>query len=266
MCLTKDWQNTLDKLADIEQMLLMETDYEQEAEFGRKTRLLFSEADRIVVPQVYGEYSSKRILTTEYLRGCHITEFLGRKPPQEERDAFTHLLTVATYRMFYRLRLLPADPHPGNFIFMDDGRLGLIDFGCTLALSEEEWTFSNEAIQAALDRDLPGLNRAIARACTFDNPDDMEPDHLKVIRQGFYWFMEPWQQEGLFDFGDKAFFLRGIDNALEATRKGYTRSVPMTIWSNRFTFGGRAFCYKLKGRCEFRKIFLRESTWNQKKT
>lgn len=261
LCLTIDWQDTLAKLADIERMLLMETDYTQEAIFGRQARNAFTVADRVVVPQIYDEYSTGRVLTTEYLHGCHINDFLATDPGQEERDHFTRLLTVATYRLYYRLHWLPADPHPGNFIFMDDGRLGLIDFGCTLALSDEEWTFSNVAIQAALDRDLPVLNRAIARACRFNDPDDMEPDRLEVIRSGFYWFMEPWQQEGVFDFGDRNFFLRGIQNVIEATRKGYTRSLPMTIWSNRFTFGGRAFCYKLKGRCEFRKIFLRESSW-----
>ncbi|OGU15998.1 MAG: ABC transporter [Geobacteraceae bacterium GWC2_53_11] len=258
LCLAIDWQDTLAKLADIERMLLMETDYAQEAVFGKLARSTFTASDRVVVPQVYVEFSTKRVLTTEYLQGCHLDEYLAGNPAQAERDHFTHLLTVATYRLYYRLHWLPADPHPGNFIFMADGRLGIIDFGCTLALSDEDWIFSNEAIQAALDRDLPGLNRSIAKACRFDDPDDMEPDHLDVIRQGFYWFMEPWQQEGIFDFGDRDFFLRGINNVIEATRKGYTRSVPMTIWSNRFTFGGRAFCYKLKGRCEFRKIFLQE--------
>jgi predicted unusual protein kinase regulating ubiquinone biosynthesis (AarF/ABC1/UbiB family) len=261
LCLTIDWQDALAKLADIERMLLMETDYCQEARFGKLARSLFTVEDRVAVPQIYDEYSTARVLTTEYLHGCHINDFLAADPGQEERDHFTHLLTVATYRLYYRLHWLPADPHPGNFIFMADGRLGLIDFGCTMAMSDEEWMFSNEAIQAALDQDLASLNRSIARACRFDDPDDMEPDRLKVIRSGFYWFMEPWQQEGLFDFGDRDFFLRGIDNVIEAARKGYTRSLPMTIWSNRFTFGGRAFCYKLKGRCEFRKIFQQESSW-----
>jgi hypothetical protein len=143
---------------------------------------------------------------------------------------------------------------------MADGRLGMIDFGCTLVLNGEEWHHSNAAIQAALDRDMPALNQAIACACRFNHPDEMEQDHLDVIRQGFYWFMEPWHQEGLFDFGDRDFFRRGTDNFIEAVRKGYTRSLPMTLWSNRFTFGGRAFCYKLKGRCEFRKIYKQEST------
>lgn len=260
MCLSKDWQNTLGLLADIEQMLLMETDYEQEARFGREARLLFTEADRVVAPRVYEEFSTKRVLTTGYLQGCHLEEYLAKNPSQAERDHFTHLLTVATFRTFYRQRWLTADPHPGNFIFMDDGRLGLIDFGCTRVLTDEDWLLSCEAIQAALDRDVPRLNRAVAKACLFDDPQEMNPHHLETIRDGFYWFMEPWLQEGLFDFGDRDFFLRGIDNFAEGVRKRYTRCVPMSLWSNRFTFGGRAFCYKLKGRCEFRKIFLREST------
>ncbi|HEY3307948.1 MAG TPA: AarF/ABC1/UbiB kinase family protein [Desulfuromonadaceae bacterium] len=259
LCLTKDWQNTLEKLADIEQMLLMETDYEQEARFGKDARLFFTVDDRVVVPRVYDEYSTKRVLTTEYLRGCHLDEFLAGNPSQAERDHFTHLLTVATFRLFYRLRWLTADPHPGNFIFMEDGRLGLIDFGCTRVMTDEDWLLSCESIAAVLDRDEPRLNRAIAKACLFDDPQEMSAHHLETIRDGFYWFMEPWVQEGVFDFGDREFFLRGIDNFMEGVRKRYTRCVSMALWSNRFTLGGRAFCYRLKGRCEFRKIFKQEA-------
>jgi hypothetical protein len=75
--------------------------------------------------------------------------------------------------------------------------------------------------------------------------------------------MEPWLEEGLFDFGDRAFFMRGIDNLVEMTRKRYTRGSPLYLWSNRFVFGGRAFCYRLKGRCEFMKIYKQESAWRE---
>lgn len=261
MCLTKDWQNTLDKLADIEQMLLMETDYQQEAAFGRQARLLFTDADRVVVPQVYEEYSTKRVLTTEYLRGCHLEEFLTTDPDQATRDHFTTLLTVATFRVYYRLHWFLADPHPGNFIFMEDGRLGIIDFGCTRAFSDEDWRLICELERSNMEHDEVSFNRIIAEACLFDSPEAMEPERLEVIRRGVLWNMEPWLKEGLFDFGDRAFFMRGIDGVIEMTRKRYTRGSPLYLWSNRFIFGGRAFCYRLKGRCEFRKIFLRESDW-----
>lgn len=261
LCCTSDWQNTLDKLEDVEQMLLMETDYEQEALFSEKARHLFTDADQVVVPQFYREYSTKRVLTTGYLRGCHLEEFLSANPGQEERNHFTTLLTVATFRVYYQLHWFFADPHPGNFIFMEDGRLGLIDFGCTRVIPDEDWRLICELEQANLDGDEAAFNRIIAKASLFDSPEEMEPERLDILRRAVYWNMEPWLKEGHFDFGDRDFFMRGIQSIMEMTRKRYTRGSPLYLWSNRFIFGGRAFCYKLKGRCEFRKIFLQESKW-----
>jgi predicted unusual protein kinase regulating ubiquinone biosynthesis (AarF/ABC1/UbiB family) len=259
LCLTKDWQNTIDKLADIEQMLLMETDYEAEAGYCTQARQLFTAADQVVVPQVYREYSSKRVLTTEFLAGCHLDEFLAGKPSQDERNRFTDLLTVATFRVYYRLHWFMADPHPGNFIFMADGRLGLIDFGCTRVMTDEEWQLSNTAEQAFLRGDEARLNMITAKACLFNNPEEMEPDRLKTVREGVDWQLEPWRQEGLFDFGNREFFRRGIDCIVAMARKRYTSSAPLYLWSNRFTLGGRAFCYRLQGQCDFRKIHQQES-------
>lgn len=259
LCFSRDWQNTLDKLADIERMLLMETDYEQEAHFIRGARDVFDDSDMIVVPRVYDEYSTKRVLTTEFLQGCHLDEFLATDPTREQRDHFTTLLTVATFRVYYRLHWFLADPHPGNFIFMKDGRFGLIDFGCTRAFGEEDWRLICELERANLEEDDASLNRIIANASLFNSPEEMEPERLDILRRAVLWNMEPWLKEGLFDFGDREFFMRGIDNVIEMTRKRYTRSSPLYLWSNRFIFGGRAFCYRLKGRCEFRKIYLQES-------
>ena len=259
LCLTRDWKNTLDKLADIEQMLLMETDYEQEARFGKEARLFFTVDDRVVVPRVYDEYSTKRVLTTEYLRGCHLDEFLAGNPSQEKRDHFTTLLTVATLRLYYRLHWFLADPHPGNFIFMADGRLGMIDFGCTRVMTDEEWLLICDLERATLARDEASFRRITAKACLFDDPEEMEPERLEILLRGVYWNMEPWLKDGLFDFGDREFFMRGIDGFMELARKRYTRGSPLYLWSNRFVFGGRAVCYRLKGRCEFGKIYEQES-------
>jgi aarF domain-containing kinase len=255
----KEWHDTLAKLADIEQMLLMETDYEQEARFCWQARALFTAEDRVVVPQVFDDYSTKRVLTTEYLDGCHLDRFLATNPGQAERDHFTTLLTVATMRVYYRLHWFMADPHPGNFIFMADGRLGLIDFGCTRVMTDEEWLLICELEEANLERDETRFNRVIAEACLFDDPEEMEPDQLEIVRRGARWNMEPWLNDGLFDFGDREFFMRGVDGLMEMTRKRYTQGSPLYLWSTRFVFGGRAVCYRMKGRCEFRKIFSQES-------
>lgn len=259
ICLSKDWQDTLAKLEDIEQMLLMETDYEQEAYYGRQARALFTEEDQVVVPRVFDEYCTRRVLTTEFLTGCHLDDYLARNPSQADRDHFTTLLTVATMRVYYRLHWVFADPHPGNIIFMEDGRLGLIDFGCTRAFTEEEWRLSCEAEQAVLERDEPRMDQITAEACLYGSPQEMGLDRLKIVRRGLDWQMEPWQSEGLFNFGDRDFFLRGIDCILEMARKRVSCGHPSFLWTNRFILGGRAVCYRLKGRCEFSRLQRQEA-------
>lgn len=258
LALGKEWQNTLDKLNDIEQMLLQETDYEQEARFSRQVRTLFTAEERVVVPKVFDSYSTKRVLTTEFLDGCHMERFLASNPSQAERDHYTTLLTVATMRAYYRLHWFMADPHPGNFIFMPDGRLGLIDFGCTRPMTDDEWSRIQELEEAHHKGQTERFDQVIARASLYDSPEEMGTDQLAAVRRGVLWNMEPWLKEGLFDFGDREFFMRGIDSIMELTRKGYTRGSPLYLWSTRFVLGGRAVCYRVRGRCEFREIFLRE--------
>jgi len=259
MCMTDDWQNLLDKLADIEQMLLIETDYEQEARFAKEIRTLFTPGDKVVVPRVFHEFSTRRVLTTGYLQGVHLNEFLASDPGQELRDHFTHLITAATMRLLYRSHWLLADPNPGNYIFMDDGRLGLIDFGCTRAITDEEWIIQLEIEKALLNGDDAEMNRIIARTCLYDSPEAMGAERLEVVGRGIRWQLEPWLTEGLFDFGDRDFFRRGVDSFMEIARKRYTRGMPVHLWSTRFILGARAIVFRLKGRCDFRKIYERES-------
>lgn len=258
--LTGDWRRALHKLADAERMLLMETDYEQEARFCREARAFFAAEDRVVVPKVHDDYSTMRVLTTEFLPGRHLREYLATNPGQEERDRFTRLLVLATMRLYYRAHWIFADPNPGNFLFMEDGRLGLLDFGCTRVLTDEEWRLHCELERAAQAGDEPRVNRLIANACLFDDPSEMEPDRLAAVRRSTYWQFEPLLTEGFFDFGDEDFFRRGIDIFLALVRKRYTRSAPLYLWTNRFIFGSRAVAYRLKGRCDFRQVHQQEIT------
>ena len=259
MCLSADWQNLLDKLDDIERMLLAETDYEQEARFAMKAASLFAEDENVVVAKVYPGYSTGRILTADYLPGVHLNEFLASNPDQELRDHFTHLITAATMRLLYRKHWLMADPNPGNYIFMDDGRLGLIDFGCTRAITEEEWDLQAAVEEALLRRDEAEMERLIVRASLYATPEEMGAGRLEVVGRGIRWQLEPWLTEGLFDFGDRDFFHRGIDSFLEIARKRYTRGMPVHLWTTRFILGARAIVFRLKGRCDFRRIYDQES-------
>ncbi len=123
-------KNIIDTVLDeITIQLHREVDYFQEAKslkwFKDKIK-----SDRIIVPTIYDDYSSERILTTELLTGLHLDEWLVTNPSQEEKNAYGQLLFDFFFDSFFELGFVHADPHPGNFLFMEKGKLGLLDFGC----------------------------------------------------------------------------------------------------------------------------------------
>ncbi len=79
-------------------------------------------------------------------------DFLNRDPSDAVRTAFAGKIYRASSRLFWRERMYHTDLHPGNFIFCDDGRLGLIDLGGIRVLNDEEWAFFCEGDEAVLAR------------------------------------------------------------------------------------------------------------------
>ncbi len=128
--------------AQIEDLLRIvegETDYLAEAAALRQARALFRADDGILVPRVYAEHSSRRVLTMELLDGVHLSEFLAGDPPQDLRDPLGAKVCRALARLRCVGRLLHGDPHPGNFLFTARGELGLIDLGCVRRIDRDDW-------------------------------------------------------------------------------------------------------------------------------
>src|SRR5262249_5021825 len=148
-------------------------------------------------------------------------------------------------RMLYAGRLAYPDLHPGNFIFMSDGRLGVIDFGFMVAHTDEEW------------RMIQGVDRAMTTGRREDrlvaikewsdiSDDPADADILRLHEAFGDWNWRPSYWDGPFDFGDEAEFRRGVDIFTEMVRKRYSRSRPCTPAIARYNFGMRSMLYRLK--------------------
>ncbi len=120
-------------MADIALKLAEELDYQHEAQalqwFAEHLTL-----PGLVIPQPVMDRTTKRVLTLQHLPGQHLNEWLQTQPSQAERDRYGQLLFDTFLHCAFVLRRLQADPHPGNYLFMPDGQLGLLDFGCTRVL------------------------------------------------------------------------------------------------------------------------------------
>jgi predicted unusual protein kinase regulating ubiquinone biosynthesis (AarF/ABC1/UbiB family) len=118
-----------DVLTEIELRLEEEVDYLKEAENTRwfKEKLL---AYDIQVPKVFSQYSQRKVITSEFLPGLHLDEWLATNPSQVQRDDFGQRIYNAFIGCAFEMGALHADPHPGNYLFMTDGALAMLDFGC----------------------------------------------------------------------------------------------------------------------------------------
>jgi predicted unusual protein kinase regulating ubiquinone biosynthesis (AarF/ABC1/UbiB family) len=250
---SRDWENLRQQFEDLRLRLERETDYAQEADMQERVRRLFREEEGIVVPRVYREHSTGRILTMDYLPGQTLDQFVARNPSQDERNHFARLILRAWYRMLYADRLFYADIHPGNFLLLDDGRLGLIDFGFMLELEDSMWEHFRQ-----IDRPMTTGRRddRVAAMRTWHGVADHPRDQalLRLTERLCDWFWRCRYVGGEFDFGDEADFRRGVDLMVQIGRNRDCRSPPYGPVISKQTFGIRSLLYRLKAKIDVKPL------------
>jgi aarF domain-containing kinase len=251
--LGKTAQSIRGQVEAMRQMLAEEMDYVREAQNTREARALFTPEDGIVVPKVFDEYSSARVLTTEYIPGLHLKAFLATNPSQELRDSFGTKISLVWFRTNYA-NITYSDPHSGNYVFMDDGRLGLLDFGCMQRLTPAEQRIM-EIGEAYLDKRVTLEESLILNG--YSEADVANEAYMAPLRRHHRWLTAPAFYEGPFDFGSDEFFHDGIYSLKEMVRKSYP-APPMYLYVFRTFFGMRVLSWQLKCRVNIAALRRRE--------
>lgn len=189
-------------LGEVRDRMMEETDYRLEGNNIEEFATRF-EGSRIVTPRWIPELTTERVLTMTQLDGLHLKEWLATGPTQEQRDQYGQLLWDAIHEQVAGTSLrVHADAHPGNFLFREDGRLGLLDFGC---IKTFPLTFRDGLVRlyhARMDADQDGLLRAYAELEML--PPDMEDDgrtYLLTVLDQLGAIIESLYQPESYDFG-----------------------------------------------------------------
>lgn len=114
---------------EIRERLLEETDYKLEGTRMDNFNKIYTSHD-IVMPEYIPELSSSKVLTMSFIEGVHLKEYLATNPTQEERNHYGQTLWDFFHNQINESRTIHADSHPGNYKFMEGGKLGILDFGC----------------------------------------------------------------------------------------------------------------------------------------
>lgn len=257
--LSKDWESLSDQFAEVQGILESETDYEREAAALEEARGALRDDDGVVVPRVYREYSTGRVLTMEYIDGESLTSFLARDPSQELRNKFGERIMRASARLYFSRRLLYSDFHPGNVLFCPDGRLGFIDFGGLRRFNDDEWALLKESDEAMRSGDRARVLAYIQRSLMFSDEEmAARSDAIDVVEKWAEFYWAPWRADGTFDFGDSAYFGQSITLWKDAMRTRVLRQQPMNVFIHRCMHELTSLLYRLRARVNYRAIYNEE--------
>ena len=104
-----------------------ELDYELEAQNQRTLARIYRGHPFIEVPEVITSLSHEKVIVTEFVTGRGFEEI--KQLPQAERDRLGEIVFRFYFGCMYRHHQFSGDPHPGNSLLLDDGRMAFIDFG-----------------------------------------------------------------------------------------------------------------------------------------
>jgi predicted unusual protein kinase regulating ubiquinone biosynthesis (AarF/ABC1/UbiB family) len=123
-----DIQGVVDELIERTEM---ELDYRLEADNQRAFAKAYRDDPHFVVPAIVA--SSPKVVIAEWIEGIPMSQII-RSGTQEQRDLLGTRLFELTHDAPRRLELMHGDPHPGNFMLMPGGKMGVIDFGAVAPL------------------------------------------------------------------------------------------------------------------------------------
>ena len=179
---------------ELRERVMEELDYEYEAQNQRSFARAYRDHPFIYVPEVVTRLSRRRVLVTELVEGIGFEQV--KQLPHEERSRFGEIVFRGSFGSIYHLQHFNADPHPGNYILMGDGRVAFLDFGMTKKLDREQILLEQRAIDAAFHGDPELLRRAFHDLGFVKNPSKLDAERLLEHTMAVSgWFIEDREVE-----------------------------------------------------------------------
>jgi predicted unusual protein kinase regulating ubiquinone biosynthesis (AarF/ABC1/UbiB family) len=170
--------NVRDVHDEVAERFREELDYRLEAERQQRFAGIVANEPLLHVPAVIMSHTRRRVLTTELVRGHDFAYAAACDPAR--RAHFATLLWRFVFKSILVEGVFNADPHPGNYIFHDDGKVTFLDFGSVQVIEPKFLQAARQMHQAAIDNDEAAFRVAAARACE-TQPGPYETDLLTYL-------------------------------------------------------------------------------------
>jgi predicted unusual protein kinase regulating ubiquinone biosynthesis (AarF/ABC1/UbiB family) len=172
---------------ELRERITEELDYELEAANHRALARQYRGHPFIVVPDVHTELCRERIIVTDFIEGRRFAEILGDSV--QERSRWGEILFRFYVNGPYRHRLLNGDPHPGNSLFMPDGRVAFIDFGFFKRQTVEDVDVQLDVLRAVYAQDADALYEVSRREGVISGGKELVGPLMEKYEAATWWFM-----------------------------------------------------------------------------
>ncbi|MCA1839590.1 MAG: ABC1 kinase family protein [Actinomycetota bacterium] len=162
-----------DALEEIRARVLEECNYVSEAKNLNLLADHYQDHPFVWVPRSIPDRSTSKILTMERATGATFDEV--KKMDRAKRDAFGEKLFRFYYGSLHRYGFTSADPHPGNYLLMDDGRVACYDFGLVCELTDDVREGLRKAFLALCERDVESFFEHGKALRYVSNPEKTSP-------------------------------------------------------------------------------------------
>ncbi|UUY05294.1 AarF/ABC1/UbiB kinase family protein [Svornostia abyssi] len=164
---------------EIRERIDEELDYELEASNQRTLARIYNGHPFIVVPQVMTSLSREKVIVSEFVSGRGFEEC--KQLPDEERNRIGEIIFRFYFGSMYRHHQFSGDPHPGNSMLLDDGRMAFMDFGLFKRLPAHVAEFELELQRLGIQRRGEDLIDHLSKGGWISGKKDYSPD--EVVRQ-----------------------------------------------------------------------------------
>ncbi|SFD20982.1 ABC1 kinase family protein [Algibacter pectinivorans] len=192
---------------EVENKLTEETNYVLEMQQSKEIAKDCAHIPNLLFPNYYEAYSSERIITMDYMKGEHLSEFNASNTNQEKSNKIGQALWDFYMFQIHKLKKVHADPHPGNFLVNKEGELIALDFGCMKTIPMEFYTPYFELAKA---ENINNKDYFVSKLYELEILREYDSkEEIAFFTEMFHdmlsLFTQPFHQD-TFDFSDATFF------------------------------------------------------------
>jgi predicted unusual protein kinase regulating ubiquinone biosynthesis (AarF/ABC1/UbiB family) len=230
-----------------------ELDYAREAENQRRFAALYDGHPFIRVPRVIDSHSTSRVLTTEFVRGRRFEEVCTLD--EATRSRYGEIIFRFVFGTILCHGMFNGDPHPGNYLFDDQGRVVFLDFGCVKYFPKQMLDDWRALVRTHLFEDKPAFARQLVALGFIPSVDGFDPE---MLFDYFGYFYEPIQEDREFVFS-RGYNARSFKQVFKPAGRydGLAQKLNMPpdfVFVNRIQWGVHSVLAYLEARGNFHRI------------